>query len=66
MIRRLTVARYKQIQIADLICTLKLIEKKFACGMAMSKSELKFFGGKQSFGIMSCVSSSGRKSPNRL
>lgn len=43
------VARYKLIQIADLICTLKLIETKLACGMAMSKSELKFFGGKQSF-----------------
>ena len=43
------VARYKLIQIADLICTLKLIEKKIACGLAMSKSELKFFGGKQSF-----------------
>lgn len=43
------VARYKLIQIADLICTLKLIEMKIACGMAMSKSEIKFFGGRQLF-----------------
>ena len=43
------VARYKLIQVADLVCTLRLIALKLEKGLNLSKSEEKFFGGERSF-----------------
>lgn len=43
------VARYKLIQVADLVCTLRLMALKLENGLALSKSEVKFFGGVRAF-----------------
>jgi len=43
------VARYKMIQVADLVCTLRLIRTKLDAGLSLSKSEEKFFGGVRAF-----------------
>jgi len=43
------VARYKMIQVADLVCTLRLISLKLDAGLSLSKSEEKFFGGVRAF-----------------
>lgn len=40
---------YKLFQIADLICTLTLIEQKLAKGERMTDSEHRFFGGPKAF-----------------
>jgi len=40
---------YKLFQIADLVCTVKLIEQKLAAGIAMTESEQRFFGGPRMF-----------------
>ena len=42
-------AQYKLFQVADLICSIILIEQKFAHQLAMSPSEHKFFGGPRNF-----------------
>ena len=41
--------KYKLFQLADLICTLKLIECKLACDMRMTEDEFRFFGGPRRF-----------------
>ena len=43
------VSRYKMIQVADLVCTLRLISLRMDCGLSLSKSEEKFFGGVRAF-----------------
>ena len=42
-------ANYKLFQIADLVCTIKLMEMKIASNEHFTKSEDKFFGGERSF-----------------
>ena len=37
--------RYKLFQIADLVCTLKLLETKLDLNLPLSNSEMRFFGG---------------------
>lgn len=41
--------RYKLAQVADLICTVRLIEMKLERGIPLSRSEDKFFGGVRAF-----------------
>lgn len=41
--------RYKLAQVADLVCTVRLIEKKLESGLPLSRSEEKFFGGVRAF-----------------
>lgn len=41
--------RYKLFQLADLICTLRLLELKLENGLAMTESETRFFGGPRDF-----------------
>ena len=41
--------RYKLFQIADLVCTLTLIEHKLETGLPMTRSEMRFFGGPRDF-----------------
>jgi len=41
--------KYKLFQLADLVCSLKLIELKIAAGLPMAKSEYAFFGGPRRF-----------------
>ena len=41
--------RYKLFQVADLICTLRLLEKKLESEGRLSASEFKFFGGIKAF-----------------
>ena len=41
--------RYRLFQIADLICTVKLIEEKIRVGEGMTASEARFFGGAKEF-----------------
>jgi len=41
--------KYKLFQVADLICTTTLIEKRLASGQHLTKSEDKFFGGPRLF-----------------
>ncbi|MGN0847553.1 MAG: DUF3800 domain-containing protein [Kiritimatiellia bacterium] len=41
--------RYRLFQLADLICTVKLIETRLACGEGMTPSEFRFFGGPKGF-----------------
>lgn len=41
--------KYKLFQVADLICTTTLIEKRLASGQRLTKSEDKFFGGPRLF-----------------
>lgn len=40
---------YKMFQIADLVCTVKLIEQKLKIGISMTESEIRFFGGPRDF-----------------
>ena len=42
-------SRYRLFQLADLICTLHLIELKLRAGVKLSRSENQFFGGPQMF-----------------
>ena len=41
--------RYRLFQVADLICTVKLIEEKIRVGEGMTASEARFFGGAKAF-----------------
>ena len=41
--------QYRLFQIADLVCTLRLIELRLAHGMSMTQSEMRFFGGPRDF-----------------
>lgn len=41
--------QYRLFQIADLVCTLRLIELRLAHGMPMTQSEMRFFGGPRDF-----------------
>lgn len=41
--------RYKLFQIADLVCTLKLLETKLQMNLPFSNSEMRFFGGPRNF-----------------
>lgn len=41
--------RYKLFQLADLICTLNLVDAKIKVGERLTDSEYKFFGGKSAF-----------------
>ena len=41
--------RYRLFQVADLICTVKLIEEKIRVGEGMTASEARFFGGAKDF-----------------
>ena len=41
--------RYKLFQVADLVCTLTLIERKLEAGLPMTRSEMRFFGGPRDF-----------------
>lgn len=41
--------KYKLFQLADMICTLKLVELKLQNGDALTESESKFFGGPRKF-----------------
>ena len=40
---------YRLFQIADLICTLNLIERRLDMGLPMTRSEMRFFGGPRDF-----------------
>ena len=40
---------YKLFQLADLVCTVKLIQAKLESGLGMTESENKFFGGPRLF-----------------
>ena len=42
-------SRYRMFQLADLICTLHLIELKLRAGVKLSSSEHQFFGGPRMF-----------------
>ena len=42
-------SRYRLFQLADLICTLHLIELKLRAGVKLSHSENQFFGGPRMF-----------------
>lgn len=42
-------SRYRLFQIADLVCTLHLIELRLAHGIPMTRSEMRFFGGPRDF-----------------
>ena len=41
--------RYRLFQVADLACTLTLLETKLVAGVSFSKSEMRFFGGPRFF-----------------
>lgn len=41
--------RYKLFQLADLICTVKLVQTKIAKGLGLSDDEFRFFGGPRKF-----------------
>ena len=41
--------KYRLFQVADLVCTLRLLECKIGCGMGLSADECKFFGGPKKF-----------------
>jgi len=41
--------KYKMFQVADLMCTVKLIEQKLKLGLHMTESEERFFGGPRDF-----------------
>lgn len=43
------VSSYKLLQVADLICTVRLMAMKLEHGLPLSKSEMKFFGGVRQF-----------------
>ena len=40
---------YRLFQLADLVCTLHLIERRLDAGLPMTKSEVRFFGGPRDF-----------------
>ena len=42
-------SRYKLFQVADLVCTINLLEQKLAHGDPLSLSEERFFGGARAF-----------------
>ena len=42
-------SRYRLLQLADLVCTLHLIELRLAHGIPMTPSEMRFFGGPRDF-----------------
>ena len=42
-------SRYRLFQLADLVCTLHLIELRLAHGIPMTPSEMRFFGGPRDF-----------------
>ena len=42
-------SRYRLFQIADLVCTLHLIELRLSHGIQMTQSEMRFFGGPRDF-----------------
>lgn len=42
-------ADYRLFQLADLVCTLHLIERRLETGLPMTKSEIRFFGGPRDF-----------------
>ena len=42
-------SQYRLFQIADLVCTLHLIELRLAHGIPMTPSEMRFFGGPRDF-----------------
>ena len=42
-------SRYRLFQLADLVCTLHLIELRLAHGIPMTQSEMRFFGGPRDF-----------------
>ena len=41
--------KYKLFQVADLVCTLKLLEVKLQSDMGLSQCEKRFFGGHKAF-----------------
>ena len=41
--------RYRLFQVADLVCTLRLLESKIICGAGLSADESRFFGGPRKF-----------------
>ena len=41
--------KYRLFQVADLVCTLRLLEEKISCGAGLSDDECKFFGGPKKF-----------------
>jgi hypothetical protein len=41
--------RYRLFQVADLVCTVKLIERKLEARFGMTESERSFFGGSRQF-----------------
>ena len=41
--------RYKLFQVADFVCTVKLVEEKLRHGIPMTESESRFFGGPRAF-----------------
>ena len=41
--------RYKMFQVADMVCTLHLIEQKLLHNIPMTESEFRFFGGPRKF-----------------
>ena len=42
-------ANYRLFQIADLVCTVHLIERRILAGDMMTPSEVRFFGGPRDF-----------------
>ena len=42
-------SRYKLFQVADLVCTVNLLEQKLSYGDSLSLSEERFFGGVRAF-----------------
>lgn len=47
--QRVRPGNYRMFQVADLVCTLHLIELRLANGLAMTHSEVRFFGGPRDF-----------------
>ena len=41
--------KYRLFQVADLVCTLRLLEAKINFGTGLSDDECKFFGGPKKF-----------------
>lgn len=41
--------KYRLFQVADLLCTLELIDNRLEAGLPMTKSEYRFFGGEHKF-----------------
>ena len=41
--------KYRLFQVADLVCTLRLLAEKISCGAGLSDDECKFFGGPKKF-----------------